>query len=179
VTAGTTTGTTSGTTAGTAGGVADGKAALPLGYGGLELGMGMEQVIAKLKASPWFAWRGPEDVSLLPSPNQSLIAVAGLDFIRQAFFQFHEGRLWSIILNLASDRVDHYTVWSSLVAKYGEPTSLDPAASTWEDSKVRMSLERPLSLRYLDLATFAKLKDAGAAKVSVEELDRRNFLAGF
>jgi len=150
--------------------------ALPLGFDGIELGMTRDEVIARLQASASFAWRGPEDVSLLPSPNQSLIEVTGLSFVKRAFFQFYEGRLWVIILNLADDRVDHYSVYTSLVAKYGEPASLDPAASIWENDKVRMSLERPLSLRYLDVATWTKLKDAGAAKASIEELDRRDFL---
>jgi len=151
---------------------------LPLGYGKLKLGMTRDEVIAELQSDPLFAWRGPEDVSMLPTPNQSLIEVSGISFIRRAFFQFDSGRLWVIILELADDRVDHYGVWTSLVAKYGQPTFLDPSASTWEDGKVRMSLERPLTLRYLDLVEFAKIKGAGAAKVSVEELDRLSFLGG-
>jgi len=151
---------------------------LPLGYGKLQLGMSRDEVIAELKSDPLFAWRGPEDVSLLPTPNQSLIEVSGLSFIRRAFCQFDAGKLWVIILELADDRVDHYSIWTSLVAKYGQPTSLDPSASTWDDGKVRMSLERPLTLRYMDLAEFAKIKGEGAAKVSVEELDRRSFLGG-
>lgn len=151
---------------------------LPLGYGKLQIGMSRDEVIAELKTDPLFAWRGPEDVSLLPTPNQSLIEVSGLSFIRRAFFQFDSGKLWVIILELADDRVDHYSIWTSLVAKYGQPTSLDPSASTWDDGKVRMSLERPLTLRYIDVAEFAKIKGEGAAKVSVEELDRRSFLGG-
>jgi len=151
---------------------------LPLGYGKLKLGMTRDEVIAELKSDPLFAWRGPEDVSLLPTPNQSLIEVAGLSFIRHAFFQFDSGKLWVIILELAEDRVDHYSVWTGLVAKYGQPTTLDPSASTWEDGKVRMSLERPLTLRYLDLAELAKIKGESAAKTSVEELDRESFLGG-
>lgn len=151
---------------------------LPLGYGKLHLGMTRDEVIAELQSDPLFAWRGPEDVSLLPSPNQSLIEVSGVSFVRRAFFQFDSGKLWVIILELADDRVDHYGVWTSLVAKYGQPTSLDPSASVWDDGKVRVSLERPLTLRYLDLAEFARLKDAASAQVSVEELDRRAFLGG-
>ena len=157
---------------------ASGGAALPLGYGKLKLGMTRDEVIAELKSDPLFAWRGPEDVSLLPTPNQSLIEVSGLSFIRRAFFQFDSDKLWVIILELSEDRLDHYSVWTNLVAKYGQPTSLDPSASTWEDGKVRMSLERPLTLRYLDLAELARITGEGAAKTSAEELDRQSFLGG-
>jgi hypothetical protein len=138
--------------------------------------MGRDEVIAKLMANPLFAWRGPEDVSLLSSPNQSLIEVAGLSFVRRAFFQFLDGKLWVIILNLAPDRIDHYSIFADLSAKYGDPARLDPQAATWESATVRMALERPLTLRYLDLGVLGKLRDAGTAKASVEELERRDFL---
>ena len=75
--------------------------------------------IAALKKDPIFAYRGPEDLSLLPSPNQSLIEVAGLSFVRRGYFQFYEGKLWTMILELDPDKVDHYSVYTSLVAKYG------------------------------------------------------------
>jgi len=150
--------------------------ALPRGWEGIELGMTRDQVVAKLTTNSYLVFRGDEDLSLLPSPNQSLIEVSGLDFVRRAFFQFDAGKLWVIILNLADDRVDHFSVYSRLAANYGEPTRLDPQAAVWEDSSVRLALERPLTLRYLDLATFSRLKDAGSAKTSVEEIDRRDFL---
>jgi hypothetical protein len=140
--------------------------------------MTRDEVIAKLKLDPLYAYRGPEDVSLLPSPNQSLIEVAGLSFVKRAFFQFYSGKLWVIILDLDSDKIDHFSVYSNLVAKYGEPTALDPSAATWENGTVRVSIERPLRLRYLDLQVFKKLKDEGEAKASVEELERRDFLGG-
>ncbi len=151
-------------------------AGLPTGFSDIALGMSRDEVIAKLMANPLFAWRGPEDVSLLSSPNQSLIEVAGLSFVRRAFFQFLDGKLWVIILNLAPDRIDHYSVFADLSAKYGDPVRLDPQAATWESASVRMALERPLTLRYLDLGVLGKLRDAGAARASVEELERRDFL---
>jgi hypothetical protein len=140
--------------------------------------MSRDEVIAKLKADPLFAWRGPEDVSLLPSPNQSLIEVAGLSFVKRAFFQFNEGRLWVIILTLDPARVDHFSVYSSLAGKYGEPRSISPREALWENGAVRMALERPLTLRYLDLVVFKKLAEAGEAKASIEEIERRDFLGG-
>ncbi|MEI6388874.1 MAG: hypothetical protein WCQ50_19845, partial [Spirochaetota bacterium] len=74
-----------------AGSQAAGPESLPKGFSDIALGMSRDDVIAKLMANPLFAWRGPEDVSLLSSPNQSLIEVAGQSFIRRAFFQFLDG----------------------------------------------------------------------------------------
>ena len=57
------------------------------GFGGVELGMDRDAVIEALKKNYLFAYRGPEDVSLLPSPNQSLIEVSGLSFVKRGYFE--------------------------------------------------------------------------------------------
>jgi hypothetical protein len=77
-------------------------APVPRSFRGVELGMDRDKVIAALKQDPIFNYRGPEDVSLLPSPNQSLIDVSGLSFVERGFFQFYEGKLWVMILILNS-----------------------------------------------------------------------------
>ncbi len=155
-----------------------GGAAMPREFRGVSLGMTREEVSSALKSDLLYAYRGEEDVSFLPSPNQSLIETAGLSFVRRAFFQFHEGKLWVMILNLNPDKIDHYSVYSSLTAKYGAPNLLDPRESRWEDAATRVALERPLTLRYMDLETYRKLREGSAAKESVEELERRDFLGG-
>jgi hypothetical protein len=147
-------------------------------FRGVELGMDRDTAIAALKKDPVFSYRGPEDLSLLPSPNQSLIEVTGLSFVKRGFFQFYEGKLWVMILELDSDKVDHYSVYTSLVAKYGEPGLLDPKESRWEDKATRMALERPLTLRYMDMAVYAKISEGQSAKASTQELDRQGFLGG-
>jgi hypothetical protein len=147
-------------------------------FHGVELGMDRESTIAALKKDPIFAYRGPEDLSLLPSPNQSLIEVAGLSFVHRGYFQFYENKLWVMILVLDPDKVDHYSIYTSLVAKYGEPGMLDPKESRWEDKTTRMALERPLTLRYMDLSVYVKLREGASAKASAQELDREGFLGG-
>lgn len=154
------------------------KSSLPRAFREIELGMDREAVIAGLKKDPLYSYRGPEDVSLLPSPNQSLIDVSGLSFVKRAFFQFYEGKLWVMILELNPDKIDHYSVFTSLTAKYGEPTLLDPKEARWEDKETRVALERPLVLRYMDMAVYGKLRESSSAKESVDELDRKDFLGG-
>lgn len=155
-----------------------GPAAPARAFRGVELGMDRDAAIAALKKDPIFAYRGPEDLSLLPSPNQSLIEVAGLSFVRRGYFQFYDGKLWVMILELNPDTVDHFSIYTSLVAKYGEPGLLDPKESRWEDQATRMALERPLTLRYMDMAVYGKLREGASAKASSQELDRQGFLGG-
>jgi hypothetical protein len=147
-------------------------------FHGLDLGMDRDSAIAALEKDPIFTYDGPEDLSLLPSPNQSLIEVSGLSFVRRGYFQFYEGKLWVMILELNPEKVDHYSVYTSLVAKYGEPLLLNPQESRWEDKQTRMALERPLTLRFMDMEVYAKVKEAANAKESVQELDRQGFLKG-
>jgi hypothetical protein len=157
---------------------AKGPAAPSTSFRGIELGMDRDSVIAALKKDAIFSYRGPEDLSLLPSPNQSLIDVSGSSFVRHGYFQFFDGKLWVMILELDAGKVDHYSVYTSLVARYGEPGLLSPKEARWEDKATRMALERPLTLRYMDMRVYARLRDEAGAKAGARELDRQGFLGG-
>jgi len=152
---------------------------VPRAFRGIELGMAMDEVKALLTADGIFNYRGEPDVSLLPRPNESLIEVSGLSYIKRAFFQFYEGKLFVMIFALNEKEMDHYSVFTSLSAKYGKPDSLSPSESVWSDASTRMSVERPLAVKYIDLAVFDALKAAGAAQQSYEEILRTEFLGGF
>ena len=141
--------------------------------------MSMEAVKEVLAADGLFAYRGDPDVSLLPRPNESLIEVSGLSYIRRAFFQFHEDRLFVMIFSINESRMDHYSVFTSISSKYGKPHSLSPAESIWDDGATRLSVERPLAVKYIDLGIFNSLREAGRAEQSWEELLRSEFLDGF
>ena len=153
-------------------------AALPGEFRGIKLGMSIEEVETLLSKDSIFLYRGPEDVSLLPARNQSLIEASGDSFVKRAFFQFYDSKLWVIVIFLNPEKMDHYSLYTTLVAKYGAPGLLDPKEARWEDKATRMALERPLTLRYMDMAVFAKLAEGSAAAAGAEELARRDFLGG-
>jgi hypothetical protein len=152
---------------------------IPRSFRNISLGMSMEGVKEVLKADGLFAYRGEPDVSLLPRPNESLIEVSGLSYVRRAFFQFHEDRLFVMIFAINESRMDHYSVFTSISSKYGKPQSLSPAESIWDDGATRLSIERPLAVKYIDLEIFNSLREAGRAEQSWEQLLRKDFLDGF
>ncbi len=156
-----------------------GETAVPRSFRGVELGMSMDEVKAALASDGLFAYRGDPDVSLLPRPDESLIEVSGVSFVRRAFFQFYGGKLFVMIFALNEREMDHYSVFTTLSAKYGKPDALSPSESVWEDGATRLSVERPLAVKYIDLATFNELKAAGSAERSYEEILRSDFLGGF
>ena len=155
------------------------RAAAPVGFAEIEMGMELDQVKEALKRDAQFRFRGDPDVSLLASPNESLIETKGLSFIDRAYFQFHEGKLYSIILALDPERIDHYTMYTTLVGRYGEPTSLDPSEVLWEFDTIRMALERPLSVKYVDTATFNDILRESTKLESLNALSRDQFLGQF
>jgi hypothetical protein len=99
--------------------------------------------------------------------------------VRRAFFQFHEGRLFSIILVLDDSRLDYYTLFDTLSRKYGGSTRLNPTEAVWEFPEVRLSLERPLSVKYLDSGVFNALREQGQAGRALTEASKKMFLEEF
>ena len=154
---------------------------VPRGFRGIELGMGFEEVSKALLGEELLFYRGQPDVSLLPRPDELLLDVAGAprSYLKRAWFQFYEGKLWTMTFVMDEGRVDHYSIFTQLSTKYGKPGSLSPKESVWSDAATRVSLERPLSVKYVDLAVFEALKGAGAVELSVEELERGDFIGSF
>lgn len=156
---------------------------LPAGYGGITLGMSVEEVKAALKKNPQFGYRGDRDVSLLPGGDRTLIETDTTrsnpnSFLTQCWFQFYKEKLYIITINVKTTKMDHYSIFTTLCSKYGNPQSMNPQKSEWKDGNVIMSLEKPLTLKYTDQQVFESLLDEAAALDSAEEISRQNFLEG-
>ena len=156
-----------------------GDGSLPDSYRGISLGMAMDAVKEQLLADGLFGYRGERDVSLLPTMNRSLIETVGPSFIKRSWFQFHEDKLYVMTFNLDSSRVDYYSMYSILVSKYGEPVTLDPRKAVWDDGKITLSLERPLTVRYVDEKAFNDLLAAAGTEKAASDLQRESFIGDF
>jgi hypothetical protein len=154
-------------------------AKLPRSFRGISLGMNLEALKAALAADDLFAFRGDRDVSLLPQSDQTLIETTGLSFVRRAFFQLKDDALFMMAFSLDTDKVDHYSVFTAFVADYGEPSALDPAQAVWLSDETRVSVERPLTVKYIDRAAFDKLAEDSKVVESRGAVLRKEFLDGF
>lgn len=152
---------------------------LPRGFRSISLGMGLDQVKQALKSDPLFLYRGDPDVSFLPQTRQYLIECAGATFLRRAYFQFSDSRLYIMILMLDPQKLDHFSLYSAFTAKYGGPSSLNPQETVWQSDAVRFSLERPLTVKYIDRALFAAGLEAGKAPNDLEQLSKEKFIEQF
>ncbi len=159
--------------------VAAGRQELPKGFRGYELGMDIEAVKEILKSDPLLAYAGDPDVSLLPLDKGSLIDVQGDTYIKRASFQFRGGVLWAMVFSLDPRLMDYFSVFTAMQAKYGQPGQISPAETVWEDGAVRISIERPVSVKYLDVAVLEELRAQAGIEKSLSEIRRAEFLKEF
>ncbi len=149
---------------------------LQRGFSSIELGMSIEEAKAALESDPSFRYRGDPDVSFLPRTDVPVIEVAGRAFVDTATLQFRDDVLYVLSLVLDRERLDYFSVYESLAAQYGEPSALDPGRAVWESQETRVSLERPLTVKYLDLPTFRAIVESGEMEEALDEATRDRFL---
>jgi hypothetical protein len=152
---------------------------LPRKFREFSLGMNLEDLKGELIKDGLFSFRGDQDVSFLPVREQTLVETTGLSFIRRAFFQLRDASVFIMAFSLDPRLIDHYSVFTSLVKKYGEPHSLDPGQAVWESDDTRVSIERPLTVKYIDKRVFGELINEGRTMELGELFLREEFLREF
>lgn len=154
---------------------------LPNGYKNISLGMSLEETKTELMKDSDFGYHGDRDISLLPRSNKTLIETdseygLGSSFLRHCYFQFNENKLYIITININPDKMDYYTVFTKLCQKYGEPDSLNPQCAIWKNNEISMSLEKPLTLKYVDIQTFESVQQYVDVPKATSERQQEEFL---
>jgi hypothetical protein len=156
-----------------------GSEPLPRSFRKFQLGMNLDELKEALADDGLFEFRGDRDVSFLPAKEENLVETTGLSFIRRAFFQLRSGAVFIMAFTLDNRRIDHYSVFTSLIRKYGEPVSLNPREAVWENEETRISLERPLTVKYIDMEVFKAIMGEARAEATSEVFLRQGFLNEF
>lgn len=149
------------------------------GYQSIELGLPFPAVQERLREEPDFAYRGEPDLSLAPASEEQVIDTAGRGYLDRAVFQFQEDSLYLFMLYLDRRRLDYFQLYNRLEQRYGAPDDLDPQRAVWQDNATRIELERPLTVRFMDLGLFEQRKLERRALESIEETTRERFLDAF
>jgi hypothetical protein len=131
--------------------------ALPRAYREISLGMSLDALKDALQKDELFRFRGDRDVSFLPVTEQNVVETTGYSFIKRALFQLWSGEVFVMTFTMNTALVDYYSVFTSFVKKYGEPNSLDPKQAIWESEDTRISIERPLTVKYIDMHVFNQI----------------------
>ena len=154
---------------------------LPHGYKDIKLGMSLEETKENLLKDPDFGYHGDRDVSLIPHSSKTLIETdsdrgLGSNFLTRCWFQFSFDELYIITINVNPEKMDYYSIFKKLTEKYGEPTSFDPQSAVWKDDEVTMSLEKPLTLKYIDNKIFDQTQNYSNIQASPTEITQEMFL---
>jgi hypothetical protein len=152
---------------------------LPRGFRDILLGLEFPVIEERVSRDSAFAFRGRPDVSMALSDGEPLIDTRGRGYVDRGVFSFHENRLFSFSLYLETQRLDYIQLYNHFSEKYGQPVDLDPRRAVWDDGRTRIELEKPLTLRYLDVAVFEERRTDSRAAEAVEDLTRRQFLELF
>ena len=152
---------------------------VPRQFRSLSLGLSLEDLKLALAADRLFLFRGDRDVSFLPVREETLVETTGSSFIRRAYFQLSDGAVYIMSFSLDTKLLDHYSIFTSFVKKYGEPLELNPMEAVWESEETRVSIERPLTIKYIDKTVFNRLVENSRTAESREMRRREEFLADF
>ncbi len=155
----------------------------PNSFGNVSIGMDIESVKKELLHDRRFGYRGERDVSLLAGENNKLIETdaarySPYPYLDRCWFQFVDDKLYVMSINLNQEKLDHYSVFSSLCEKYGAPTTLNPEKAEWVSDTMIVDLERPLCLKYTDKAVFDRIQAESGVEETVAEQNREQFLQG-
>lgn len=150
---------------------------LPHGYRDILLGMTLDATKTALLADKVFGYRGDRDVSLLPNDyKQTIIESSSNGFIKSSWFLFFEQRLYNMTININQELMDYNSVFKTLCNKYGQPESLNPQKAQWSNEWVIMTLEKPLSIKYVDKIVSESLQQKSEVKKSTTEFLKEDFL---
>lgn len=156
---------------------------LPFGYKNIELGLTLDATKTELLKNPEFGYRGDRDVSLIPGDYRVLIETDAsrkkASYFTQCWFQFYREQLYTITLNINPQKMDYYSMFTTLTKKYGDPATLDPQKAVWKNEDITMILEKPLSIKYIDNQITDELANYSTIEKSAEEISRQNFLDEF
>jgi len=152
---------------------------LPRQFREIVLGMSLDELKDVLQNDSLFNFRGERDVSFLPIREESLVETTGSSFVRRAFFQLRDGTLFIMAFTMNTGMIDHYSIFTDLVTKYGPPSYLDPKEAVWETEETRLALERPLTVKYIDKRVFDDIINESSLIESRRVIQRQEFLDEF
>ena len=152
---------------------------VPRDFRAFSLGMGLDELKQALILDGLMNFRGDRDVSFLPIREETLVETTGSSFIRRAYFQLSEGSVYIMSFSLDTRFIDHYSVFTTLLKRYGEPVTLTPGEAVWESAEARVSIERPLTVKYIDKSVFDRLVSESRELENRQQMRREDFLEDF
>ena len=152
---------------------------LPSGFMNIRLGQNMDELEDSLTENSYFDYRGRPDVDMRISNERNLIECSGFSYIKKGYFQFYQKKLIIITILIDENELDFYSFYVNFEKKYGKPHSLNPDGVYWENDDISLSLEKPLSVKYVDKKAFEEIKEKSASKETRQKILKGDFIDTF
>lgn len=152
---------------------------LPMGFRDIVIGLNLDEAKEILSKDSYFDYRGDPDVSMLLSENKTIIESEGNVYIENGYFQFYDNKLYTITLILDIEKIDYHSIFKSLSDKYGKYSALTPKIVTWENEEIRITLEKPLTIKYVGLNVYNTIIANDTTEIAIQEKLRENFINEF
>ena len=80
-------------------------------------------------------------------------------FYKSGYFIFKNDSLYSITIHFQSNQVDFLELLSALNSKYSKGAFLDANTVAWQNGNMRMILERPSIVKYINMNNITTTSD--------------------
>ncbi len=120
------------------------------GYKEIKLGMNIETVRGLISSMNDFLPIRDEILQIRIEPDKQILTTQGLNFVNKGYFHFHDDSLYQILIKFNSTKIGYYNLLKNLTEKYGKPIALTPKKASWENEKIRITIEKPSTIKYTD-----------------------------
>ncbi len=120
------------------------------GYKEIRLGMTLEEVRQIINSMPEFNPIREEILQIRIEPDKQILTTEGYSFVSKAYFHFDNDRLYQILLKFNQNKIGYFNLLSTFRSRFGEPAFINPSKSYWQNERVRITIEKPATIKYLD-----------------------------
>lgn len=99
------------------------------------------------------------NVDISAEDTESFISLVPNKFYRSGYFVFKDDSLYSITINFQPNQFDFLEMLNKLNAKYGKGNFLDANTISWQNSDIKMILERPSIIKYISIEHITTTSD--------------------
>lgn len=152
---------------------------LPMGFRQIVMGLSLEEAKVVISNDGYFKYTGDPDVSMLLSDNRAIIECSGYSYIKNGYFQFYNETLYTITLVLDPKEIDYHSIFTQFIKKYGKYSKLTPSIVTWENSEIIITMEKPLTIKYVGKKIYDKIIEEDTTQKAIQEQLRQDFINEF
>lgn len=98
-------------------------------------------------------------VDIAAEESATFLALEENQFYKSGYFIFKNDSLYSITIHFQSNQVDFLELLSALNSKYSKGAFLDANTVAWQNGNMRMILERPSIVKYINMNNITTTSD--------------------